>query len=76
MSSQYGASADAYHLTAPAPEGEAATVPAEPVPTGNGETQAQAGEVSAATEAAGESAEPQAADKEAQPVASEQGASV
>jgi hypothetical protein len=62
--------------TAPAPEGEAAGAPAEPVAEGDGETQAQAGEVSAATEAAGESAEPQAADKEAQPVSSEQGASV
>jgi len=62
--------------TAPAPEGEAAAAPAEPVAEGDGETQAQAGEVSAATEAAGESGEPQASDKEAQPVASEQGASV
>jgi hypothetical protein len=62
--------------TAPAPEGEPAAAPAEPVVAGEGESQSQAGEVSAATEAASESGEPQTADKEAQPVASEQGASV
>jgi hypothetical protein len=62
--------------TAPAPEEETPTAPPDPAAAGDGETQTEAGEVSAATEAAGESAEPQAADKEAQPVASEQGASV
>ena len=62
--------------TAPEPEGEPAAPLAEPLASGDGETQAQAGEVSAATEAVGGTVEPQAADKEAQPVASEHGASV
>jgi len=62
--------------TAPASEGESAAPLAEPLAAGDAETQAQGGEVSAATEAAGGSSEPQAGDKESQPVASEQGASV
>lgn len=58
---------------APAPEeGTPATTVTEPTAAGDAESQTQAGEVSAATEAVTETTESQDGDKDAQPVATEQ----